>query len=195
MASSASLKSQLDALNGNLKKKKERLNTVNKVKSNLEKNYDDDIDNVNKYIGNAYEHFIEGLYGNDVVSSNYSEINNGKQNADYSDSFLSSAEGSLQAEIDKLNSEISSLESDIKTTTSQYNAAVAAEKEAARKAQEEAAKRAAQEAAAKKTAQAQTSQAKSSSTSSKASSSSASTSSSNNSSSTTTKKKNWWWPF
>lgn len=180
MASSSSLKSKIASLKGDLKNKKERLSTVKKVKSNLEKKYDDDITDFNSYLSKVTNGLEGGIYNNKTAIENHDFVDKYREKGDTSDSKLSAAETSLQNEINKLEGEISDIEAEIKQAERDYNNAVAAEKAAAQRAAEQ---RAAEQRAAQqlqqKAAQQQEAKKQSSTTNSLSSS----------------KRKVNWWPF
>lgn len=199
MASSASLSSKLASLRNDLKNKKARRQTAQTVLDNLKTKYDDDVTDFNKYLGKVTMGLDGGLYGNTTVTSNHDCVDSYKQKGDTSDTNLSSAEDSLQIEINALDTAISDVETEISKTETEYNNAVKAEKAAAAEAkrkQEEAARQAAQQKASSSSTKSTSSSSTKSLSSGKSSSSSNKSSSQKSSSSSSKRKSGWdWWPF
>lgn len=111
-----------------------RKSQVSSVKNKVYDASDDYVNNINSKIDDLAGALGKAITGISDVTTLKNNVLGKKEKIGTSDGYLSSFDSNLASEISDCNTKISALEGDISSLNRQYNAAVEAEREAAKKA-------------------------------------------------------------
>lgn len=113
-----------DELSGSLTQEKfqkeERLKKLKTVKSNLDFHYTDSVRTINMHIGLAKDYLMDAIENSIFSVNNLEELDDLRLRETDEDTELGSAKADIQREIQMLEEDIDSLETDIRTANTNY---------------------------------------------------------------------------
>lgn len=99
-----------------------RRNSVRNIVSNIDNKIDDDIRDINNQISNCINELKQGLKGTSKITQICSDMEFAKEKGVGSDSIVSSCRGNLSSEATRCQGNINTLDSEIKSLENQIRA-------------------------------------------------------------------------